>query len=89
MLIWHALWWHRVLAANVLLLHVLLVGHLLLLFRGDVVGLRRHASSSRHVCLRCGDLRVIDVFRGLDIGFAVDTVLTTLRRLGRIETSLQ
>ncbi len=89
MLIGHALGWHGVLAAHVLLLHVLLVGHLLLLFRGNVVGLGRHATATRHVRLRRGDLRVIDVFRGLDVRFAVNTVLAALWRLGRVEASLR
>ena len=60
MLIWHALRWHWVLTADILLLHVLLIGHLLLLFWGDVV--LRQATSTRHVGLRRGDLLVIDFF---------------------------
>lgn len=88
MLIRHALWRHGILTADVLLLHVLLIGHLLLLFWGDVVGLR-HAASTGHVCLRRRDLRVTDFFGRLDVGLAIDTVLAALWRLGRVQTGLQ
>jgi len=47
-----------------LLLHILLVGHLLLLFGSDVV--LWHAGASRHAGLWGGDLRVVDVFGGVD-----------------------
>lgn len=73
--------------ANVLL-HILLVCHLLLLLRGDVVGLR-HAASTGHVCLGRGNLSVVNFLGRLDVGLAIDTVLAALGRLGRVETGLQ
>lgn len=89
-LIRHPLGRHRVLAADVLLLmHVLLVGHLLLLFRGDVSVLRHPTSSTGHVCLRGGDLLVVHFFGGLDVRFAVDAVFTALWWFGCVEACLQ
>lgn len=91
-LIGHALRRHRVLAAHTLLLlclHVLLIRHLLLLFGSDVM--LRHAGSTvpGHVCLRSGNLRVVDFFGRINVGLAVDTVLTALWWFGRVETCLR
>lgn len=92
MLIGHALRWHRILTAHALLLlslHVLLIRHLLLLFGSDVV--LRHAAPAvpSHVWLWGGNLRVGDFFGRIDVGLAVDSILTTLWRFGRVETCLR
>lgn len=65
MLIRQTLGWHWVLATDILLLHVLLIGHLLLLFGGNVV--LRYTTSTRHVCLRRRDLGVVDFLWRLDV----------------------
>lgn len=88
MLIGHTLGWHWILTADILLLHVLLVGHLLLLFGCNVMGLR-HATSTGHVRLRGRYLRMVDFFGRLYVGLAIDTIFTALGRLRCIETGLQ
>ena len=94
MLIGHALRGHGILAgyALLLLLHILLIGHLLLLFGGDVMlrhGACTHSACTGHVCLRGGNLRVVDIFRRIDVGFAVDAVFAPLWRFGGIQTCLR
>lgn len=88
MLIGHTLGWHWILAADILLLHVLLVGHLLLLFGGNVMGLR-HAPATGHVRLWRRYLWVVDFFGRLYVRLAIDTVLAALRGLRCVETGLQ
>jgi len=86
---WHPrLRGHGVLPARVLrlLLHVLRVGHLLLLLGGHV--LRGHAAATRHVGGLGGDLGVGDVFGGVDGGFAVDAVFVAGAGFGRVEAGL-
>lgn len=79
---------HGVLPAGVLglLLHVLRVGHLLLLLGGHV--LWGHAASARHGRGLGGDLGMVDVFGGVDGGFAVDAVFVAGAGFGRVEAGL-
>lgn len=71
-----------------LVLHILLVRHLMLLFRcHSVAGC--HPATSRHACLWSWDLRVIDVFRRVDGGFGVNTILVSWSGLGRIKARLE
>ena len=51
--------------ALLLVLHILLVGDLVLLFRCHSV-IWSHAATAGHACLWSRDLRVIDVFRRVD-----------------------
>ena len=80
---------HRILSSHPLLrLHVLLIGYLLMLFRGDVIGVHARVAT-RHSGLRCRDLWVADVFRRVYGGIPVDAVLRAWRRFGRIQTRLR
>lgn len=47
-----------------------------------------HAGVARHVGGLGGDLRVADVFGGVDGGFAVDAVLVAGAGFGRVEAGL-
>lgn len=80
--------WHRVLTAHalLLLLHVLLVRHLLLLFRRDVVG--RDAGVVANGGRRRGNGGVRDLFGRVDVRFAVDAVFGPRGGLGRVQTCL-
>ena len=89
-LLHHTLWRHGVVSSDALLLilHILLVCHLVLLFRCHSV-VWRHTAASRHACLWSWDLRVVDVFRRVDGRFGVHAVLVPWSRLGRIEACLE
>lgn len=82
--------WHWVAAYSALLLlslDVLLVGHLLLLLRGQAV-LWRQTVVPRHRRLLCRDLGVTDVIRRV-ASFFVDAILTVGSRFGCIEACLR
>lgn len=81
---------HRVLTSHalLLLLHVLLVGHLLLLLRGDsVAGV--DGIAARHGGLLGRNLGMTDILRRIHSGFPLHAVLGAGCGLGRIQTCLR
>ena len=67
-LLHHTLWRHGIVSLDALLLlarHILLVCHLLVFSRCHSVTLC-HPAASWHACLWSWELRVVDVFRGVD-----------------------
>ena len=81
--------WHWVLSdIALLLLHVLLVGHLLLLFGREAI-LRLHTRASWHGSLLGWNLGVADIFWRIYGLFAFHTILVVLRRFGGIQARLQ
>lgn len=68
------LWRHGIGPADtlLLLLHVLLVCHLLLLFRGDVVLWHTASAPTWHICLWGGNLLMVYVFGGFRLIVSVD-----------------
>ena len=73
--------------ALLLVLHILLVCHLMLLFRCHPIAWC-HSAASRHACLWCWDLGVVDVFRRVDGRFGVNAILVPWSGLGRVEACL-
>ncbi len=74
--------------ALLLVLHILLVCHLVLLLGSHSVA-RCHPAASRHACLWSRDLCMVDIFRGVDGRFGVNTILVSWSGLGRIEACLE
>ena len=81
---------HRVLTSHALLLlmHVLLVGHLLLLLRGDSIIGVHCGVAPRHGGLLSRNLGVADILGRVHCGFPIHPVLGAGCGLGRIQTGL-
>ena len=85
------LWRHGIGSTNalLLLLHILLIGHLLLLLGSDVVLCHPTAAPTWHICLWGGNLLMVHVFGGFGAFVGIDAVLIACGWLGSVEAGLE